>query len=153
MRAGDANGIEMHWWTQSSGTTVAADGEQTKRFHITDRGIHVGDDVTGTYTAGDNQDNRDIDFGMLIGRNSENFGSNNVGIGYDLAFPVNSASNFAQGSIIDFHGATENCAAFGGNLDVGQVTNTVGLDHSFIGGHIAKTNANETFYMGNRRCR
>ena len=145
MRAGDADGIEMHWWAQSSGTTVAADGEQTKRFHITDRGVHVGDDVTGTYTAGDNQTNQDIDFGFLVGRNSHNYGSNNVGLGYDLSFPTNSASNFAQGSIIDFFGATQNCAAFGGNLDVGTVTNTLGLEHSFIGGHIAKTNANETF--------
>ena len=144
MRAGNANGIEMHWWTQSADAS-ALSSEQTKRFHITQRGVHVGDDVTGTYTAGDNQDNQDIDFGMLIGRNSENFGSNNVGIGFNLAFPVNSASNFAQGSIIDFYGATQNCAAFGGNLDVGLITNTVGLEHSFIGGHVAKTNANETF--------
>ena len=144
MRAGDANGIEMHWWTQSADAS-ALSSEQTKRFHITSRGVHVGDDVTGTYTAGDNQTNQDIDFGFLVGRNSSNYGSNNVGLGYNLAFAVNSASNFAQGSIIDFYGATQNCAAFGGNLDVGTVTNTVGLEHSFIGGHIASTNANETF--------
>jgi hypothetical protein len=146
MRAGDANGIEMHWWAQTTGTTVAADGEQTKRFHITDTGVHVGDDVTGTYTAGDLQENQDIDYGFLVGRESDNLGSNNVGIGFELFFDSFTASNFAQGSVLKLHGGAENCVAFGGNLEIGtSASTTVGIKNSFIGGLYAKTNANNTF--------
>ncbi len=146
MRAGDSDGIEMHWWAQTTGTTVATDGEQTKRFHITNSGVHVGDDVTGTYTAGDLQNNQDIDFGFLVGRESDNFGSNNVGIGFDLMFDTNSASNFAQGSVIDLHGAATNCVAFGGNLKVGtELEYNTGSENSFIGGVYAATEGDNTF--------
>jgi hypothetical protein len=145
MRAGNADGIEMHWWAQSADAS-ALSSEQTKRLHITSRGIHVGDDVTGTYTAGDLQNNRDIDFGFLVGRESDNYGSNNVGIGFDLMFDTNSASNFGQGSVIDMHGASTNCVAFGGNLRLGtELLYDTGPENSFIGGLYASTEGSNTF--------
>ena len=149
MRPQGIEGVEMHWYQQTAGTTVADDGEQTKRFHITSRGIHVGDDVTGTYTAGDLQDNQDIDFGMLIGRDSDNLGSNNVGIGYQLDFDIDSASNWATGSQITFTGDTANSVGHGGNLVIGpkfnDTTDEVGVEHTYVGGYLVSAKNDYSF--------
>ena len=149
MRPQGVEGIEMHWYAQTTGTTVADDGEQTKRLHITSRGIHVGDDVTGTYTAGDLQNNQDIDFGMLIGRNCDNLGSNNVGIGFRIDFDTDSASNWATGSQVTFTGDTANSVGHGGNLLIGpkfnDTTDEVGVEHTYVGGYLVSAGNDYSF--------
>jgi len=136
-------GVRMHWHQD----TDSING-QTLRFHTTDRGIHVGDDRTGTYTAGDNQSNADLDFGMLVGRESSNLGSNNFGFGYDVDFSVGTASNLGTGSLIDVIGNTSNSVAFGGDIKLGRVNEgapDTGVTGSLVGGNIARTEGNYSF--------
>ena len=137
-----AGGVRMHWHQ----TTDNIAG-QTLRFHTTDRGVHVGDDRTGTYTAGDNQNNADLDFGMLVGRESSNLGSNNFGFGYDVDFATGSASNLGAGSLIDVLGTTSNSVAFGGDVKLGKdnaILDTP-VTGSLVGGNIARTEGNYSF--------
>lgn len=146
-------GVEFHWHTNSENTSPTdvdnagnTIGVQTKRFHITDRGIHIGDDLVGTYTAGDLQNNADKDYGMLVGRASTNLGSNNLGFGYGHEFKSNTASNFAQGSLIKMYGATQNCAAFGGNIEITTpLANTTGSENCFVGGTNVRVRGDHSF--------
>ena len=144
-----AGGVRMHWHQ----TTDNIAG-QTLRFHTTDRGVHVGDDLVGTYTAGDNQSNADTDFGMLVGRESSNLGSNNFGFGYNIGFSVGTASNLGVGSIIRVLGqavnGTTNSVAFGGNLRLGRYTagGEVGATSSLVGGELARTGGAYSFTWG-----
>lgn len=140
-----AGGVEMHWYQNTDNISG-----QTLRFHTTDRGIHVGDDRTGTYTAGDNQSNADIDFGMLVGRESANLGSNNFGFGYDIDFSVDTASNLGAGSLIDVYEDTVNSVAFGGAVRLGKSVSGVesGVTASFVGGNIARTQGDYSFTWG-----
>ena len=137
-----AGGVRMHWHQNTDNISG-----QTLRFHTTDRGVHVGDDRTGTYTAGDNQSNADIDFGMLVGRESANLGSNNFGFGYDIDFSVDTASNIGAGSLIDVYKDTVNSAAFGGAVRLGKSVSGVesGVTASFVGGNIARTQGDYSF--------
>jgi hypothetical protein len=146
-------GVEFHWLTNSEGTSPTdvddagnTIGVQTKRFHITERGIHIGDDLVGTYTAGDLQNNADKDYGMLVGRSSINLGSNNLGFGYGHEFKSNTASNFAQGSLIKMNGATQNCAAFGGNIEItSPLSSTTGSKNCFAGGSNVEVRGDDNF--------
>jgi cytoskeletal protein CcmA (bactofilin family) len=137
-----AGGVEMHWHQNTDDING-----QTLRFHTTDRGIHVGDDRTGTYTAGDNQSNADLDFGMLVGRESSNLGSNNFGFGYDVDFSVGTASNMGVGSLIDVLGTTSNSVAFGGDVKLGRAStpSDIGVTGSLVGGNIARTEGDYSF--------
>ena len=140
-----AGGVRMHWHQNTDNISG-----QTLRFHTTDRGVHVGDDRTGTYTAGDNQSNADIDFGMLVGRESSNLGSNNFGFGYDIDFSVDTASNLGSGSLIDVYEDTVNSVAFGGAVRLGKSVNGVesGVTASFVGGNISRTQGDYSFTWG-----
>ena len=140
-----AGGVRMHWHQNTDNISG-----QTLRFHTTDRGVHVGDDRTGTYTAGDLQNNQDIDFGMLVGRESANLGSNNFGFGYDIDFSVDTASNLGAGSLIDVYEDTVNSVAFGGAVRLGKSVSGVesGVTASFVGGNIARTEGDYSFTWG-----
>jgi hypothetical protein len=138
-----AGGVRMHWHQNTDNING-----QTLRFHTTDRGVHVGDDRTGTYTAGDNQNNADLDFGMLVGRESSNLGSNNFGFGYDVDFSVGTASNMGVGSLVDVIGTTSNSVAFGGDVKLGRVNAGApdsGVTSSLVGGNLARTEGNYSF--------
>jgi len=134
-------GVRMHWHQDTD--SIAG---QTLRFHTTDRGVHVGDDRTGTYTAGDNQSNADLDFGMLVGRESSNLGSNNFGFGYDVDFSVGTASNMGVGSLVDVLGTTSNSVAFGGDVTLGRSVG--GVTASFVGGNLSETTGDYSFTWG-----
>lgn len=140
-----AGGVRIHWHQNTD--NIAG---QTLRLHTTDRGIHVGDDRTGTYTAGDNQSNADLDFGMLVGRESANLGSNNFGFGYDVDFSVDTASNLGVGSLIDVLEDTTNSVAFGGDVKLGKSVSGVetGVTGSLVGGNLARTQGNYSFTWG-----
>ncbi len=145
-----AGGVRMHWHESGLYGGSPPPSGQTLRFHTTDRGIHVGDDLVGTYTAGDNQSNADIDFGMLVGRESSNLGSNNFGFGYDVDFSTGSASNLGAGSLIDVLGTTSNSIAFGGDVKLGKTVSSVetGVTGSLVGGNIARTQGDYSFTWG-----
>ena len=138
LRAG-SDGIRMHWYENSE--SVAG---QTERFHTTNRGIHVGDDRTGTYTAGDLQQNADLDYGMLVGRESINTGSNNFGFGYKHSFGTGTASNFGTGSLhqCNVSGSENNVFAGGDNRL------TTSGDFNFCGGVRTSTRNTLNFSWG-----
>ena len=135
LRAG-SDGIRMHWYENSE--SVAG---QTERFHTTNRGIHVGDDRTGTYTAGDLMQNADLDYGMLVGRESINTGSNNFGFGFKHSFGTGTSSNIAVGSLhqCTVSGSENNMFAGGDNRL------TTSGDFNFCGGVRTSTRNNNNF--------
>jgi len=135
LRAG-SDGIRMHWYENSE----SVEG-QTERFHTTNRGIHVGDDRTGTYTAGDLMQNADLDYGMLVGRESSNTGSNNFGFGFKHSFGTGTSSNLATGSLhqCDVSGSENNIFAGGDNRL------TTSGDYNFCGGVRTDTRNSNNF--------
>jgi len=118
-----AGGVRMHWHQGGlyDGIAGTSDTTDTLRFHTTDRGIHVGDDSVGTYTAGDNQNNADVDFGMLVGRSSTNIGTNNFGFGHGLSFNSSDiASCLGAGTLITFQNKTQSSIGMGADVTVGE---------------------------------
>jgi len=120
---------------------------QEQVFHTTQNGIHVGNDRRGTYTAGDLQINQDTDYGMLVGRNSFNYGSNNIGFGDDIDFSADTVSNLASGSRVDVKSYTTNSVAHGGSVIAGDGVSA--KTSIFAGGYITKTTGNYGFTWGN----
>ena len=120
---------------------------QEQIFHTTQNGIHVGNDRRGTYTAGDLQINQDTDYGMLVGRNSFNYGSNNIGFGDDIDFSADTVSNLASGSRVDVKSYTTNSVAHGGSVIAGDGVSA--KTSIFAGGYITKTTGNYGFTWGN----
>lgn len=144
-----AGGVRMHWHQSGLYGSSPPPSGQTLRFHTTDRGIHVGDDLVGTYTAGDNQSNADLDFGMLVGRSSTNIGSNNFGFGYNHSFNHhNIASCLAAGSSITFHNKTLNSVGMGADVQVGEY-NSPSTDPNrqaiFAGGNVVSAEGEYSF--------
>ena len=135
LRAG-SDGVRMHWYQNSE--QVAG---QTERFHTTSTGIHVGDDRIGTYTAGDLMQNADLDYGMLVGRESSNSGSNNFGFGYKHSFGTGTASNLAVGSLhqCNVTGSENNVFAGGDNRLLSSG------DYNFCGGVRTSTRNHNNF--------
>ena len=120
---------------------------QEQVFHTTQNGIHVGNDRRGTYTAGDLQINQDTDYGMLVGRNSFNYGSNNIGFGDDIDFSADTVSNLASGSRVDVKSYITNSVALGGSVIAGDGVSA--KTSIFAGGYITKTTGNYGFTWGN----
>ena len=120
---------------------------QEQVFHTTQNGIHVGNDRRGTYTAGDNQINQDTDYGILAGRDSFNYGSNNFGFGEDIDFSSNTVANLGVGALIDVKSYISNSVAFGGSVIAGDGVSA--KTSIFAGGHITKTTGNYGFTWGN----
>ena len=123
-------------------STTSLEGSfQSLAFHTTDNGVHVGNDRRGTYTAGDLQSNADLDFGMLVGSNSSNLGSNNFGFGYNHTFGTGTTQNFAVGSVhkITYSSSDNNFMAGSDN----RLT-SVG-DMNFCGGNFTDTRGNRNF--------
>jgi hypothetical protein len=144
-----AGGVRMHWHESGLHGGTPPPSGQTLRFHTTDRGIHVGDDLVGTYTAGDNQSNADVDFGMLVGRSSTNIGSNNFGFGYNHSFNhSNIVSCLAAGSSITFHNKTLNSIGMGADVQVGEY-NSPSTDPNrqaiFAGGNVVSAEGEYSF--------
>ena len=135
MRPGP-NGVRIHHNTEFENVS----GE-TLRFHTTNRGIHVGDNTIGTYTAGDLQSNADTDFGMLAGRESTNTGSNNFGFGYKHSFGTGTASNFAAGSLHSISSA----ASYNNFMAGGDNKLTVAGSNNFCGGVRTDTRNSNNF--------
>ena len=145
-----AGGVRMHWHESGLYGGSPPPSGQTLRFHTTDRGIHVGDDLVGTYTAGDSQNNADTDFGMLVGRNSTNIGSNNFGFGYNINFNSASISSCAGiGSSIYINPTTNNSIGIGGDVFVGTTgTETPAQEGIFAGGNVVSGRGNYSFSWG-----
>jgi len=145
-----AGGVRMHWHESGLYGGTPPPSGQTLRFHTTDRGIHVGDDLVGTYTAGDSQNNADTDFGMLVGRNSTNIGSNNFGFGYNINFNSASISSCAGiGSSIYINPTTNNSIGIGGDVFVGTTgTETPAQEGIFAGGNVVTGRGNYSFSWG-----
>ena len=138
---GDVGGLRIFNFATSE-----VDGQELI-FHTTQNGIHVGNDRRGTYTAGDLQINQDTDYGMLVGRNSFNYGSNNFGFGDDINISADTVSNLASGSRIDVESYTLNSVAFGGSIIAGDgVSSKTSI---FAGGYITKTTGDYGFTWGN----
>ena len=135
MRPGP-NGVRIHHNTEFENVS----GE-TLRLHTTNRGIHVGDNTIGTYTAGDLQSNADTDFGMLAGRESTNTGSNNFGFGYKHSFGTGTASNFAAGSLHSISSA----ASYNNFMAGGDNKLTVAGSNNFCGGVRTDTRNSNNF--------
>ena len=135
MRPGP-NGVRIHHNTEFENVS----GE-TLRLHTTSRGIHVGDNTIGTYTAGDLQSNADTDFGMLAGRESTNTGSNNFGFGYKHSFGTGTASNFAAGSLHSISSA----ASYNNFMAGGDNKLTVAGSNNFCGGVRTDTKNSNNF--------
>jgi hypothetical protein len=145
-----AGGVRMHWHQSGLHGGTPPPSGQTLRFHTTDRGIHVGDDLVGTYTAGDNQNNADVDFGMLVGRSSTNIGSNNFGFGYNINFNSATISSCAGiGSSIYINPTTNNSIGIGGDVFVGTTgTETPEQQGIFAGGNVVSGRGNYSFSWG-----
>ena len=139
LQPGDG-GVRIHRSTSSLENTT-----QTLVFHTTDNGIHVGNDRRGTYTAGDLMQNEDLDFGILAGRDSSNYGSNNFGFGYQVDFASQTSSNLASGALVDIKQNVSNSAAFGGVITLGSGANATSM---FAGGFLTKTIKNYGFSWG-----
>ena len=122
-------------------TTALEGSTQSLAFHTTDNGIHVGNDRRGTYTAGDLQSNADLDYGMLVGSNSSNLGSNNFGFGYNHTFGTGTTQNFAVGSVhkITYSSSDNNFMAGADN----RLTSAG--DMNFCGGNFTETRGNRNF--------
>tara|TARA_A200000159_G_scaffold136249_1_gene135765 strand:- start:596 stop:5599 length:5004 start_codon:yes stop_codon:yes gene_type:complete len=135
LKPGDS-GVRIHR------STSALEGvNQTLIFHTTDNGIHVGNDRRGTYTAGDLMQNADLDFGMLVGRESVNDGSNNFGFGYKHTFAAGTSSNFATGSL-------HNCSTTGSSNNFmagGDNKLSVSGSNNFCGGVRTDTRNSNNF--------
>ena len=147
-----AGGVRMHWHESGLYGGSPPPSGQTLRFHTTDRGIHVGDDLVGTYTAGDNQSNADVDFGMLVGRSSTNIGSNNFGFGHGLSFnSADIASCLGAGTSITFHNKTQSSIGMGADVSVGEY-NTPAEDPTrkaiFAGGNVVTGSGEYSFSWG-----
>jgi hypothetical protein len=138
---GDVGGLRIFNFATSE-----VDGQELI-FHTTQNGIHVGNDRRGTYTAGDLQINQDTDYGMLVGRNSFNYGSNNIGFGDDIDFSADTVSNLASGSRVDVKSYITNSVAHGGSVIAGDGVSA--KTSIFAGGYITKTTGNYGFTWGN----
>jgi hypothetical protein len=138
---GDVGGLRIFNFATSE-----VDGQE-QVFHTTQNGIHVGNDRRGTYTAGDLQINQDTDYGMLVGRNSFNYGSNNIGFGDDIDFSADTVSNLASGSRVDVKSYITNSVAHGGSVIAGDGVSA--KTSIFAGGYITKTTGNYGFTWGN----
>jgi hypothetical protein len=138
---GDVGGFQIFNFATSE---VAG---QERIFHTTQNGIHVGNDRRGTYTAGDNQINQDTDYGILAGRDSFNYGSNNFGFGEDIDFSSNTVANLGVGALIDVKSYISNSVAFGGSVIAGDGVSA--KTSIFAGGYITKTTGNYGFTWGN----
>ena len=136
-------GLRVHWYEEFE-DDGNANNDETLRLHTTNRGIHVGDDRIGTYTAGDLQSNADTDFGMLVGRESTNAGSNNFGFGFKHTFAAGTESNFATGSLHTCSNTGSNNNFFAG----GDNRLSVSGDNNFCGGVRTDTKNNTNFTWG-----
>ena len=116
-------------------------------FHTTQNGIHVGNDRRGTYTAGDNQINQDTDYGMVVGRNSYNYGSNNFAFGDNVDCDTNTVANMGIGSFIDIKSYVVNSIAIGGSIKAGA--GDAATESILAGGYLTKTTANYGFTWAN----
>ena len=116
-------------------------------FHTTQNGIHVGNDRRGTYTAGDNQINQDTDYGMVVGRNSYNYGSNNFAFGDNVDCDTNTVANMGIGSFIDIKSYVVNSIAIGGSIKAGA--GSAATESILAGGYLTKTTANYGFTWAN----
>ena len=138
---GDVGGLRIFNFATSE-----VDGQELI-FHTTQNGIHVGNDRRGTYTAGDNQINQDTDYGILAGRDSFNYGSNNFGFGEDIDFSSDTVANLGVGALIDVKSYISNSVAFGGSVIAGDGVSA--KTSIFAGGYITKTTGNYGFTWGN----
>ena len=86
------------------GNATAVDTDQTLRLHTTSEGVHIGDDITGSYTAGDLMINQDLKHGLCIGTNITNLGENNVMVGTGQLSYVNSKFSLGLGNALRLQG-------------------------------------------------
>ena len=142
---GTAGSTFLHY-----GNAEAAGNPETQRLHTTNTGIHVGDNLGGTYTAGDQQVNFDTGFGFAVGQGITNYGHNctlfgqahdisvcslNVyGLGYEVETVNNVKNIFGVGEHIKFTGFSGQNVYKSGMFGFGRYVEVTG-NYSFAGGN------------------
>ena len=132
------------------GNAEAAGNPETQRLHTTNTGIHVGDNLGGTYTAGDQQENFDTGFGFAVGQDITNYGHNctlfgqahdisvcslNVyGLGYEVETVNNVKNVFGVGEHIKFTGFSGQNVYKSGMFGFGRYVEVTG-NYSFAAGN------------------
>lgn len=81
--------VHLKWRTVGGGSQ--------ERLEVTEDGIHIGSDITGTYTAGDMAQNFDTGFGMAVGGGIANYGYTNALFGLQHTAGANTVANFITG--------------------------------------------------------
>jgi len=74
---GPYHNVILQYTTNTSGGSTYED-----RLEVTPKGIHVGTDALGTYTAGGGMSNNDIGFGICAGESISNSGWTNIVVGH-----------------------------------------------------------------------
>ena len=122
------------------GNATAGNTDQTLRLHTTAEGVHVGDDITGTYTAGDLMVNQDLKHGMCIGTNITNLGETNVMVGTGHLAYVGSKFSLALGNSIKLQGIR--MYALGEDVSVGLGSTSKNI---FAGGNFVAATRDFSF--------
>ena len=137
-------GVRIH---RSTGQIENVMSGQVLAFHTTDNGVHVGNDRRGTYTAGDLMINQDLDFGMLVGSQCQNYGRNNFGFGFDIDFEDDTNENFSMGARNTIKSHVSDSAAIGGSIQLGNGSNAI--TGVMAGGFLTKTTKDYAFTWAN----
>jgi hypothetical protein len=130
------------------GDRIEASNYETQRLHTTAEGIHVGDNLTGSYTAGDQQNNQDTGFGFVVGQRIDNLGHNNVAFGQNHDFSENTINCFAQGYEVETTNYVKQCMGIGSHIKFTGGTNAVYREGSFGGGQYVEVGGNFSFAWG-----
>ncbi len=130
------------------GDHIAASNYETQRLHTTAEGIHVGDNLTGSYTAGDQQNNQDTGFGFVVGQRIDNLGHNNVAFGQDHNLRANSINMFAQGYEVETSGFVKQCMGIGSHIKFTGPASTSYREGAFGGGQYVEVGGSFSFAWG-----
>ncbi len=120
------------------GDQVAAGNFETQRLHTTAEGIHVGDNLGGTYTAGDQQNNQDTGFGFVVGQRIDNLGHNCVAFGQNHDLSSCSINVFAQGYEVVATNNVKQCFGMGSHITFVGASGSQFTEGCIAGGEYAK---------------
>ena len=130
------------------GNQVAAGNFETQRLHTTAEGIHVGDNLGGTYTAGDQQNNQDTGFGFVVGQRIDNLGHNCVAFGQEHDLSSCSINVFAQGYEVRTTNNVKQCFGIGSHVTFVGKTGSTFTEGCMAGGEYAKVNGTGAIAWG-----